>query len=92
MTPQRYAEITRLCQSALGLSASARAAFLAAACAGDDELRANDIYNLELPAELVVLSACQPGMGKEVRAKASSASRAASCAPGRPAWSSACRR
>jgi eukaryotic-like serine/threonine-protein kinase len=40
MTPQRYAEITRLCQSALGLSASARAAFLAAACAGDDELRA----------------------------------------------------
>ncbi|MEP7039088.1 MAG: CHAT domain-containing protein, partial [Acidobacteriota bacterium] len=30
-------------------------------------LRANDIYNMKLPAELVVLSACQTGLGKEVR-------------------------
>jgi len=30
-------------------------------------LRANDIYNLKLPADLVVLSACQTGLGKEIR-------------------------
>jgi len=30
-------------------------------------LRLNEIYNLRLPAELVVLSACQTGIGKEVR-------------------------
>ena len=30
-------------------------------------LRANDIYNLKLPAELVVLSACQTGLGKEIK-------------------------
>ncbi|MFN7944122.1 MAG: CHAT domain-containing tetratricopeptide repeat protein [Blastocatellia bacterium] len=30
-------------------------------------LRANDIYNLKLPAELVVLSACQTGLGREIK-------------------------
>jgi CHAT domain-containing protein/uncharacterized protein HemY len=30
-------------------------------------LRANDIYNLKLPAELVVLSACRTGLGKEIK-------------------------
>jgi eukaryotic-like serine/threonine-protein kinase len=40
MTPERYAEITRLCQAALELNASQRAAFLSQACLGDDELRA----------------------------------------------------
>jgi CHAT domain-containing protein len=30
-------------------------------------LRLNEIYNLNLPAELVVLSACQTGVGKQVK-------------------------
>jgi len=30
-------------------------------------LRLHDIYNLDLPAELVVLSACNTGLGKEVK-------------------------
>ncbi|MEG3971968.1 CHAT domain-containing protein [Microcoleus sp. T2B6] len=30
-------------------------------------LRLNDIFNLNLPAELVVLSACQTGLGKDIK-------------------------
>lgn len=33
----------------------------------DGFLRLHDIYNLKLPAELVVLSACRTGLGKEIK-------------------------
>jgi CHAT domain-containing protein len=35
--------------------------------AQDGVLRLHDIYNLKLPAELVVLSACDTGLGKDIR-------------------------
>lgn len=33
----------------------------------DGYIRLHDIYNLNLPAELIVLSACQTGVGKQIR-------------------------
>jgi eukaryotic-like serine/threonine-protein kinase len=39
MTPERWQEVDRLLEAALDRPAAERAAFLAAACAGDDELR-----------------------------------------------------
>jgi CHAT domain-containing protein len=33
----------------------------------DGFLRASDVYNLQLPADLIVLSGCRTGLGKEIR-------------------------
>src|SRR6478672_819141 len=33
----------------------------------DGFLRSHDVFNLKLPAELIVLSACETGLGKDVR-------------------------
>ena len=45
MTPERDAEIERICHAALARDAAPRAAFLEEACAGDDALR-RDVESL----------------------------------------------
>ena len=35
----------------------------------DGYLRVHEIFNLKLPVELVVLSGCRTGLGKEIKAR-----------------------
>jgi serine/threonine-protein kinase len=53
MTPERWQKIEQLCNAALEREASRRAAFLAQACQGDDELRleVESLLEQEKPAE-----------------------------------------
>jgi len=53
MTPERWQKVERLCDAALEREASQRAAFLAQACQGDDELRreVESLLAQEKPAE-----------------------------------------
>ena len=53
--------------SRAGLSAIVLSLFDEEGKPQDGFLRTHDVYNLKLPAELVVLSACETGLGKDVR-------------------------
>jgi Tol biopolymer transport system component len=70
MTPERFAEVERICQAALGLPAAHRAAYLDEACAGDAALRA-EVASLLAGASAAnalletppVVAAAAPGLG-----------------------------
>lgn len=76
MTPERYQQITRLHQAALELTPNQRAAFLAQACAEDDELRREVESLLEHDAEsegflaAPALTVAAQLLAREQRAKA----------------------
>ena len=53
--------------SRAGLSAIVLSLFDEQGKPEDGFLRTHDVYNLKLPAELVVLSACETGLGKDVQ-------------------------
>jgi len=76
---QRTARLSALVLSLIDAQANA-----------DGFLRANDIYNLKLPAELVVLSAARPDSAKTSKAKAWWDLRAALCTQARRESSSVC--
>ncbi|HEY3579555.1 MAG TPA: CHAT domain-containing protein [Pyrinomonadaceae bacterium] len=50
-----------------GLSAIVLSLYDAEGKPQDGFLRTHDVYNLKLPAELIVLSACETGLGKDVQ-------------------------
>jgi serine/threonine protein kinase len=63
MTPERFAAIERVCQAALELPPGERDAYLAEACGGDRDLRAEVASLLSSASEADRLFARPPGQG-----------------------------